>query len=441
MHDVFLSYAADDTEVMSALVDGLETAGFSTWCYERDGVPGPSYLVQTGGAISECQAFLLLISNQSLGSHQITRELVRAHEEAKPILPVLVDVSHLEFQKRQPEWREALGAATSVSLRNRSIEEVVRLLVGGLEALGIEPRRDRALSKESSDTVPRQPSVPTEFRIRISAGRKLPDDYVLEAKDFGVTIDGRKVLSGLSFALRRGEVFGVVGISGAGKSVLADAISGTHSYQAVSEGALLINSGDNRGDHATGTSAHGRARASVELVRSLPCLHGENVLRCTVKCFLEGDAPPPDSEDKIARRPDSTGSRGDAYMVEVLAQVGLWGSDLLLRRLNQLSRAQLLRVRLARSLLSRPTILVLDGVLDTHSHPTVRLIMELLRNLSAKPLTIVVVSHDVSALLQWCDRIGVLIGGRLVEIGTPASLSKKYGGDLTALFLGREKTP
>ncbi len=139
MADVFMSHVEEDAQTTVVLAASLETAGFSTWYYERDSIPGVSYLIQTGEAISNCQAIVLLISANSLGSHQVTKEVVRAHEAGKAFVPVLVDVSHVEFQNRQPEWREAIGGATSITLLGRSVESVAEAIVKGLHALNILP--------------------------------------------------------------------------------------------------------------------------------------------------------------------------------------------------------------------------------------------------------------------------------------------------------------
>ena len=114
MPDVFISCVEEDLALALALSEGLEAAGFTTWCYERHSVPGPSYLLQTGQAIEECRAFLILLSRASLDSSQIDREVVRALETGKHFIPVLSGVAHAEFQVRRPEWRQAIGGATSI---------------------------------------------------------------------------------------------------------------------------------------------------------------------------------------------------------------------------------------------------------------------------------------------------------------------------------------
>ena len=109
------------------------------WCYEIDSVPGLSYLLQTGQAIDESQAFLLLISARSVESRQVTQEVIRAHENGKLCIPVLRDISHAEFVSRQPEWRVALGGATSIRILANNASDVIPRIVEGLAASGIRP--------------------------------------------------------------------------------------------------------------------------------------------------------------------------------------------------------------------------------------------------------------------------------------------------------------
>lgn len=137
--DVFLSHVEEDKAVALQLADGLEAAGYSTWCYERDTIPGPSYLLQTSRAIEQSRAVLVLISPDSLGSHQVTSEVVRAHEEVKPFIPLLIGISREEFGARQPEWREAVGSAATLDLPDGRVGAVIPRIVDGLTALGVSP--------------------------------------------------------------------------------------------------------------------------------------------------------------------------------------------------------------------------------------------------------------------------------------------------------------
>jgi hypothetical protein len=139
MNDIFIAHVEEDAEVALTIALGLEQLGFRTWCYEAHSVPGPSYLIQTGQAVEQAKAVVVIVSPHSLGSKQITKEIVRAHEDGKEFIPVRKDISHVEFQNRQPEWREAFGAASSISLTSENLSNVIYRIVEGLKALGIGP--------------------------------------------------------------------------------------------------------------------------------------------------------------------------------------------------------------------------------------------------------------------------------------------------------------
>lgn len=139
MSHIFISHVEEDADVALETALKLEEAGYTTWCYELDSIPGLSYLLQTGTAIEQSQAVILLISPHSLGSHQVTREVVRAHESGKYVIPLLRDISHVEFQNRQPEWREALGSATSTLIPKEGITGIFDRIVDGLKAKDIRP--------------------------------------------------------------------------------------------------------------------------------------------------------------------------------------------------------------------------------------------------------------------------------------------------------------
>ena len=160
MKDIFISHVEEDSRVALAGADLLERAGFTTWCYERDSLPGASYLLQTSQAIEESKAVLLLISVHALSSHQVTKEVVRAHESNKPIIPLLLGVSHAQFQKRQPEWREAVGAAASLSVSPERFKTCIPKVLEGLKSLGIAPRPSRRPSDIGTQPLAPAPTVP-----------------------------------------------------------------------------------------------------------------------------------------------------------------------------------------------------------------------------------------------------------------------------------------
>lgn len=160
MSHVFISHVAEDQDAAVALAAGLEAAGITAWYYERDCAPGASYLLQTGKAIEECAAVILLISTRSVGSSQVTKEVVRAHEADKHFIPVLCDLSHPEFQKRQPEWREALGSAVAVSIPPEGAAALIPRILVGLKTLGIASRKTASRPEPAAPPPARRSNAP-----------------------------------------------------------------------------------------------------------------------------------------------------------------------------------------------------------------------------------------------------------------------------------------
>jgi hypothetical protein len=139
MPDIFISHVEEDSAIALQIAQGLEAAGYTTWYHERDSVPGPSYLVQTGQAIEQSKAVVLVVSAHSLESNQVTSEVVRAHEGGKPFVPVLYGISHADFQHRQPLWRQAVGSAASISVPAAGISAILPRMIVGLTSLDVQP--------------------------------------------------------------------------------------------------------------------------------------------------------------------------------------------------------------------------------------------------------------------------------------------------------------
>ncbi len=136
---VFISYVEEDGSVAHEIAAGLEAKGYSTWYYERDCPLGADYFEETFRAVSLCDALVMVISPRSVQSDQITREVVRGAETCKTFLPLLLEISHEEYCRRRPGWRQAMGAANSVRIPSAGVAAIVPALVEGLKARGIQP--------------------------------------------------------------------------------------------------------------------------------------------------------------------------------------------------------------------------------------------------------------------------------------------------------------
>ena len=163
MSHIFISHVEEDFRTAEALAEGLEAEGFQTWFYERDSAAGTSYLVQTREAIVAAQAVVLIISPGSLSSHQISKEVVRAHEAQRPIIPLLLGISDAEYKHRQPEWEEAVGAATSLAIPSEGgVARILPRVLRGLDQLQIK-RGGQPLQQDTiPDVRPRYASPPPQ---------------------------------------------------------------------------------------------------------------------------------------------------------------------------------------------------------------------------------------------------------------------------------------
>ncbi len=166
MRDIFFSYVEEDVDIAEQIAQGLEAVGYTTWHYTRDSLPGVSYLLQTGQAIEQSHAVVLVISPHALGSQQVTREVQRAHECGKPFIPVLRDITHAKFQTRQEEWRQAVGAAVSIPIPPEGASIILSRIIAGLKALDIEPGRSVPAD------APGKEILPMPKRVRVAPSRR-----------------------------------------------------------------------------------------------------------------------------------------------------------------------------------------------------------------------------------------------------------------------------
>jgi peptide/nickel transport system ATP-binding protein len=202
------------------------------------------------------------------------------------------------------------------------------------------------------------------------------------------------VLDGLDLDVGEGEVVGVVGRSGGGKTTLLRCLLGLERPDA---GELRLAGAD--------PAVHGwrAVRRAVQLVPQDPRA-SLNPWRTAAQLVA----------DPLDFHAIGTRATRRARARELLAAVGLDGmAD---RRPNALSTGQCQRVAIARALAVRPRLLVAD---EPASALDVTLQAEVIRLLSQvvadQGMTALVVSHDLHVLERLCDRIAVLDGGRLVE--------------------------
>ncbi|MFD9549922.1 ABC transporter ATP-binding protein [Nocardia salmonicida] len=205
-----------------------------------------------------------------------------------------------------------------------------------------------------------------------------------------------RALDGVSFGVRRGETFGLVGESGGGKSTLVRTIFGINTPTAGSVRILGR-------DLATLRPAASRAlRNRVQLVFQDP--------------YSSLD-PRMTAHDIVAEPLQIAGGYSRARVVELLEQVGL-GRDALDRHPAEFSGGQRQRLGIARALAPRPEVLVLDEPVSALDASVQAQVINLLQDLQAHlGLSYLFIAHDLSVVRHLSDRVAVMHLGKLVEIG------------------------
>ncbi len=242
----------------------------------------------------------------------------------------------------------------------------------------------------------------------------MADDVAIDARNvskiFGAGADEVRALDDVSVKIRRNEFFTLLGPSGCGKTTLLRLIAG---FEAPSHGAILLD-----GDDITAKPPFKRPVNTV--FQSYALFPHMSVTR-NIGFGLE-----------MLGRPKAEVA---ATVREMLALVRM--EAMADRRPTQLSGGQQQRVALARALAPRPSVLLLDeplSALDLKLRKEMQI--ELKRLQTETGITFVFVTHDQEEALTMSDRIGVMSGGRILQIGGPEEIYDRPANRFVADFIG-----
>ena len=231
----------------------------------------------------------------------------------------------------------------------------------------------------------------------------MPEAPLLEARGVSVAFGGVRALDDVSFAVRRGEIFGVIGPNGAGKTTLLNTISAVYRPRS---GAILVDGVD-----VTGVAPHRLARMGV--ARTFQIV--QPFARMTVR-----------ENVLVGAMFGDRGQDAAAAAEGALVRTGLMGKASFMP--PQLTLAERKRLEVARALAMRPRILLLDEVMAGLNHTEVERSIELFRALQADGLTIVIIEHVMRAVLALCDRLMVLNFGAKLAEGVGGRRGGRSGG-------------
>jgi len=240
---------------------------------------------------------------------------------------------------------------------------------------------------------------------------------LLRLDNVGKSYGGVAALRGVSFTVGAGEIIGLMGANGAGKTTAFSLIAGTQrptSGEIWFDGARI----DRKPPYAV---AHLGVARTFQIVRPFG---GLRVIDNLVVAAMYGHAR------------ERTRSAAEDRAREILHEVGL-ARDLE-RRAETLTLAGRKRLEIARALATSPRLLLLDEVLAGLTASEVAEALDIIRALHRRrDLTLVVIEHVMRALTQLCQRIVVLHHGEKIAEGSPAEITADPR--VIACYLGTRK--
>ena len=231
----------------------------------------------------------------------------------------------------------------------------------------------------------------------IQTGEHIMDmQNALTLQNLTMQFNTKTVLNNISLSIQKGEIFGLLGPSGAGKTTMIKILTG---QLTATSGSSAINGIDSTALQSSDYKDFGIMMDSFGVYERFTCL--ENL--------------------KIFAR--LYGISNDAVF-HALEQVGL--KDAAKTPAAKLSKGMKSRLRLARVLMIQPKVLFLDEPTSGLDPATATEIQELIRAERQKGNTIFLTTHNMAEAEKLCDHVALLNEGTIVEYGEPQEICRRY---------------
>lgn len=222
-------------------------------------------------------------------------------------------------------------------------------------------------------------------------GSRRPVDEVITVTDIRKAYGSLAAVDGVSFEVRRGEVFGLLGPNGAGKSTTIEILTGNRRRDA---GAVSVLGLDPSTQEDMLKQRVGVQLQDVRLFKNL-----------TVRETLDLFASFYDNPRSVS---------------EVIERVGL--TEKADARVSRLSGGQSQRVGIAASMIGRGEILFMDEPTAGLDPKNRRLLMDSIRDIRSGETTVFLTTHFMDEAQKLCDRVAIMDQGRLIALDTPEKL-------------------
>lgn len=222
--------------------------------------------------------------------------------------------------------------------------------------------------------------------------------YAIQVRNLKKSYGGNTVLKGVDLDIRRGEIFALLGINGAGKTTALECIEGLRKYE---DGEVTVNGSVGVQLQSSSLPGHIRAAEAIKLF----------AVWNETRNKARGKAP-------YRAKPFCAGN----FVFEAIG-----ADEFKKKQYSELSTGQKRRLHLALALIADPDIIFLDeptAGLDVENRLSLH---NFIRELKTRGKTVVLASHDMAEIEALCDRIAVLNDGRIEFCGEVSELTDKTG--------------
>ena len=241
---------------------------------------------------------------------------------------------------------------------------------------------------------------------------------ILDVQGLKKNFGGLTATANVNFNIEQGEIVGLIGPNGAGKTTLFNLISG-----AITPDSGVITF---KGKNIAGLKPYRICREGIaRTFQSVKIFAKMSVFNHILIGSLFGD------------HKNKASSSSSEEVAKILDFVGL--SEMSENRAGDLTLANQKRLEVARALATQPELLLLDEVMAGLNPTEVAEIMELVRKIREKGITVIMIEHVMKAIMEICDRVIVLHHGEKLAEGKPEEITRNksvievYLGDSACL--------
>jgi ABC-type branched-subunit amino acid transport system ATPase component len=293
---------------------------------------------------------------------------------------------------------------------------IVLVMPGGIAAL-LDFRNRRPLATNRA-IVPRPTAL--AGAMRAGAGGR-----TLSLRGIALSFGNVRAIDGLDLDVAPGQIHGLIGPNGSGKTTTLNVISG---YYAAKAGTMKLGE-----DALPSGMPTWRARSGIARTFQTPRVIGEaSVLQnVMIGGSIEGQATFVEALLALPR------NRRDERMLSTKARalLGVVGLEMLADvRADRLQHSELRFIEIARALMLAPDFLLLDEPAAGLSNDEIERLAALIRAISARGTGVLLVEHHADLIFEICDQVTVLNLGRTLAAGTPAEI--RVHKEVVSAYLG-----